>query len=37
MLVHEVIDAITTSPLATVVSLPLTFKSILDLLVLSVK
>ena len=35
--VQEVIDAITTSPLETVVGLPLTFISILFLFVLSVK
>ena len=37
VLVQEVIDAITTSPLLTVVALPFTFTSILFLFVLSVK
>ena len=37
VLVHEVIEAITTSPLVTVVALPFTFTAIFDLFVLSVK
>ena len=37
VLVHEVMDAITTSPLVTVVALPFTLMSILFWLVLSVK
>ena len=37
VLVHEVIEAITTSPFVTVVGLPFTFTSILFLVVLSLK
>ncbi|CAB4682100.1 unannotated protein [freshwater metagenome] len=37
VLVHEVMEAITTSPLVTVVALPFTLTSIFLLLVLSLK